>query len=352
MTTAAFERELVLFQELHRRVDIAGLFKPTHLFYVLDAMFCLSLLAACMLALTKAPEAAIWSASSAVFTAMVKTRLSYIAHDAGHKEVFPGDAREQRKNVGVLVALTFVLGISGQWWTGAHDAHHLHPNHVLKDPNLRVWILAFSDSQRGLKGSIMRFVVRFQFLYYPIVVALEIFLMRIYSIYYIVTRSSKTWREEGVGMIFYFATHIYFLAHFLGWEQTAVFLIVQEVFLGIFLGSVFAPNHKGMRVIEEGEEVSFLEEQLTTTRNVKPNPVVDFIMGGLNYQVEHHLFPMVPRVRLRKLREIVKAFCQEYNLYYYEVSIFQSYWEILKSLFWSGNGHQKTIPYEWEPLAA
>jgi fatty acid desaturase len=115
------------------------------------------------------------------------------------------------------------------------------------------------------------------------------------------------------------------------WHAIA-FFIVQRALFGLYLGSVAAPNHKGMLVLERGSRMDFLRSQVLTSRNVKAHPFTDFWYGGLNYQIEHHLFPTMPRNNLRKAQQIVRAFCEAHSIAYHETSMLQSYREILDYL--------------------
>ncbi|MDP8950858.1 MAG: fatty acid desaturase, partial [Actinomycetota bacterium] len=76
----------------------------------------------------------------------------------------------------------------------------------------------------------------------------------------------------------------------------------------------------------------FLRRQVLTSRNVTAHPLTDFWYGGLNYQIEHHLFPSMPRNKLREAQSIVKAFCREHAIAYHETSVLRSYREILQHL--------------------
>ena len=102
--------------------------------------------------------------------------------------------------------------------------------------------------------------------------------------------------------------------------------------LGVILGSSFAPNHKGMLTIGENEDLGFLRQQVLTARNMKHGWFTTLWFGGLNIQIEHHLFPSMPRCNLKKAQEIVRNFCEDRNIAYYETSVFRSFWEILASL--------------------
>jgi fatty acid desaturase len=107
---------------------------------------------------------------------------------------------------------------------------------------------------------------------------------------------------------------------------------VQQAVLGVYFGMLFAPNHKGMPVRTDEESLEWLERQVLASRNVKPSPLVDFIYGGLNYQIEHHLFPTMPQMNLGKCRKIVQAYCGRNDIPYYEVGLLASYREVASFL--------------------
>jgi fatty acid desaturase len=88
--------------------------------------------------------------------------------------------------------------------------------------------------------------------------------------------------------------------------------------------SVFIPNHIGMRRLANGQKVGYLEQQVTTSRNIANPRLLDFYYGGLNSQIEHHLFPRVSHDRYREMRPIVRAFCQNRGIAYSEVGLFRA----------------------------
>ncbi len=143
---------------------------------------------------------------------------------------------------------------------------------------------------------------------------------------------------EAVLMILHFGAYLGVLFLFLGIWQAGVFLLVHQLLSGLYLGSIFAPNHKGMPVLDKESDLGFLYRQMATARNVKAHPVTDFWYGGLNYQIEHHLFPSMPRNRLKEAQRLIKTFCQEHAIPYYETSMLESYREILQHL------HQVSAP--------
>jgi fatty acid desaturase len=118
--------------------------------------------------------------------------------------------------------------------------------------------------------------------------------------------------------------------------RAAVFVLVQQGLFGLYLGCCFAPNHKGMPVLEDHRERDYLRRQVLTSRNVRGSRLVDFALGGLNYQIEHHLFPSMPRPSLRRAQPLVRTFCAERGLAYSQSSVFGSYAEALRHLHAAG----------------
>ena len=122
------------------------------------------------------------------------------------------------------------------------------------------------------------------------------------------------------------------LTYLLGWQHAILFVIAQQAFLGLYLTLIFAPNHQGMPLQEGGTAVNFLREQVLTSRNIKKHPGVDYCMGGLSCQIEHHLFPTMPTNKLRQVQEVVRSYCRSRGVPYYETSLLQSYREIYQNL--------------------
>jgi fatty acid desaturase len=98
------------------------------------------------------------------------------------------------------------------------------------------------------------------------------------------------------------------------------------------MGLSFAPNHKGMPMERPGDNWDYLRRQVLTSRNITGGPVIDRALGGLNYQIEHHLFPSMPSASLRHAQPLVRAFCAERGVPYVETTVIQSYRQALRHL--------------------
>ena len=139
------------------------------------------------------------------------------------------------------------------------------------------------------------------------------------------------------------------LAVFLPWGLALAFFAVQMAVFGFCLGASFAPAHKGMPLVPPGMKLDFLRRQVMVSRNVRGNPLVDWAMGGLNYQIEHHLFPSMPRCNLKRARPLVRAHCEREGVDYVEVGLLESYAIVVDYL--NNVGLRARDPFDC-PLAA
>ena len=78
-------------------------------------------------------------------------------------------------------------------------------------------------------------------------------------------------------------------------------------------------------MIAPDAKLDFFSKQVRTSRNIAGGWWATWLMGGLNYQVEHHLFPNMPRPHLARARLIVKRQCEHLEVPYTEVSLWRSY---------------------------
>jgi len=127
--------------------------------------------------------------------------------------------------------------------------------------------------------------------------------------------------------------------------QAVVFILIHQGLFGMYLGCSFAPNHKGMPMLGEDEKLDFLRRQVITARNIRGGWFTDFALGGLNYQIEHHLFPSMPRPSLRYAQAPVRAFCAEHGIAYAETGFFASYGQVLRHLHTTGGPLRPELEY-------
>jgi fatty acid desaturase len=101
----------------------------------------------------------------------------------------------------------------------------------------------------------------------------------------------------------------------------------------VYMGASFAPNHKGMPILPAGDKTDYLRRQVPRSRHVCGGRVVDFVLGGrLSYQIEHHLFPSMPRRNLRRAQALVRSYCHGHDIAYREDALLTSYAQTLRHL--------------------
>jgi fatty acid desaturase len=270
-----------------------------------------------------------WQLLTAAYLAVVATQLTFVGHDAGHRQIF----RSRRANdlVG-LVHGNLLVGISFGWWVPKHNAHHSNPNHEDLDPDIGIAALAFTAAQARGKRGLARMIARSQaFLFFPLLL-LEAGHLHVASLKSIVRGRGRANAVEALLLLVHVAAYVTALLLVLPPVQAVAFAVVQQGLFGLYLGCSFAPNHKGMPTLTSAEELDFLRRQVLTSRNVAGSRFVDFLLGGLNYQIEHHLFPNMPRPNLRHAQPLVRAFCRQHDLPYTESTLFGSYTEALRHL--------------------
>ncbi len=264
----------------------------------------------------------------AVLLAVVFTNMGFIVHDAGHRQVFVS----ARKNDWLALFFGWLLGMSPSWWIANHNMHHNKPNDLEYDPHTAIPTMAFSEQQADAKQGVMRQITRYQAFYFFPLLSLESFGARLAGIQFIARGVARYPVVEAMGMAVHLTAYVLLLAFVMTLPQAIIFAIVHQSLAGLYMGSVFAPNHKGMPILESDTDLDYLHRQVITTRNMYPHPITDFWCGGLNYQIEHHLFPTLPRNKLKSARTIVKRFCEQNDVSYHEVGFFESYAEVMRHL--------------------
>jgi fatty acid desaturase len=264
----------------------------------------------------------------AVLVAFVFTQIGYLGHDLGHRQVF----KHPRHNDLLMLSLSFIVGGSASWWISSHNLHHRSPNQIGVDPHTAIPGLAFSPDQLRSKSDALRWLTRFQAFYFFPLLLLQGFGMHMASAQFLMSDRARYVWVERTSLVVHAVVYLGLLLFVMVWWQALLFIIVHHCLMGFYMGSVFAPNHKGMLILEGKTEADFLTGQVLTTRNLKPHPVTDFVYGGLNYQIEHHLFPTLPRPNLRRAQPIVKQFCADRGLSYEEVGVWASFVIVARAL--------------------
>ena len=316
------------YTQLSKQIKQAGLLERRRGWYVAKIGVNLVLLAAGWAGFVII-GASWWQLLVAAYLAVVSTQIAFVGHDAGHRQLF----RSRRANdlVGLAHA-NLGVGVSFDWWVAKHNRHHTNPNHEDLDPDISITALAFTPDQARSKHGLVRLVARYQgWLFFPLLV-LEAAHLHLASAKAILRGRGRANAVEGLLLGVHLAVYLTALWLVLQPLQAVAFVIVHQGLFGLYLGCSFAPNHKGMPTLTDADELDFVRRQVLTSRNVRGSRFVDFLLGGLNYQIEHHLFPNMPRPNLRRAQPLIQAFCAHHDLAYAEASLFGSYAQAVRHL--------------------
>ncbi|MEW1698262.1 fatty acid desaturase family protein [Streptomyces sp. NPDC093249] len=278
-----------------------------------------------------------WALPLAVPLALLSARVAFVAHDAGHAQI---TANRRAGRIIQLAHANLLLGMSREWWNDKHNRHHAHPNHLDKDPDVAADILVFAEHQTTGRTGARGFLTRHQALLFFPLTTLEGIALKVYGVRSLLAPDGpcRTRRErlvEGGLLLAHFAGYATLLLTLLTPAQALVFALLHQMLFGLHLGMAFAPNHKGMERPDEhpdGDDWGHLRRQVLTSRNIRGAILTDWFLGGLNYQVEHHLFPSMPRPHLRLAQPAVRAHCAALGVPYTETGFVDSYRQALGHL--------------------
>jgi fatty acid desaturase len=270
-----------------------------------------------------------WQLGDAAFLAIAFAQLGFLGHDAGHSQVF----RTRRANTVLGIACgNLGTGVSYGWWAGKHNRHHAHPNTEGADPDIMLSVLAFSGARARAGRGIQRLIFRYQAYLLVPMLFVEAIGLHASSVRMVTGPRCRRRGWEAALLGAHFAAYLGAVFLVLSPVKAVVFILVQQGLFGVYLGGSFAPNHKGMPILPASDKTDFLRRQVLTSRNVHGGWLTDFALGGLNYQIEHHLFPSMPRPNLRRAQALVADFCAERDVAYTQTSLLGSYAQALGHL--------------------
>jgi fatty acid desaturase len=313
------------YADLKRQVQALGLLRRQPGYYAAKFVAIVALLRLAAVGLVLAGTNPWLRLLDAAFLAFVFGQIGLLAHDLSHQQIV--GAGRANTVLGLILG-NFLLGVSRAWWRDNHDAHHAHPNNLGEDPNLNILLLGCTPEQALSRPPWIQWIIRHQVALLVPIFCLEFFSMHQQSIDYVLRGRPGLARGEGLALAAHFAVYGAALYLTVGVLGALVFFLVHSALTGLYLASIFAPNHKGMPLAEDGPQ-NFLRQQTETARNVRGGPLVDLVYGGLNYQIEHHLFPTMPRNNLSRVQPVVRAFCEAHGVAYSETSVVESWREII-----------------------
>ena len=290
----------------------AGAFETRELRSWGKLVFLLAILAGCLfgLATTRTLAAPLWIVAAGVCC----TSIAMLGHEGSHRSF----SRSPTRNA-LLVYLTFPLfsGLGALYWRDKHDRrHHAHPNVEGLDPDIKPFPFASSRGGHDACGRGQRWFQRvFQrWLFWPMATIMAIG-MRRSSLLFL----ARCKRKRDRAWIIELACTT---GHYVGWLVIPSFVWGPAAMIGLYLALwgvvgvclalVFAPAHMGLPIV--GEANHDWQHQLATTRDLELPRAISFFFIGLDYQVEHHLFPRIPHQNLPLAARITQAWCARHGV--------------------------------------
>ncbi|MDR6868780.1 fatty acid desaturase [Microbacterium resistens] len=311
------------FTELARRVRESGLLRRRYGYYWTKLIAMPLVLAAGILVFVWIGDTW-WQLFTAAGFAIVFTQIAFLGHDAAHRQIFVSGKWNDWIS---LILGDLLVGMSYGWWQHKHTRHHANPNKDGADPDIELPVIALTPAQRDApRGPIAGWLRGHQGLFFFPILLLEGVSLHLSGIHRVMAREHLRRRWVEIAFLGVRLTGFFLLVFLVLSPGIAfVFLAVQLGLFGVYMGMSFAPNHKGMPLVPRGMTLDFLRRQVMMSRNVKGSRFLDIAMGGLNYQIEHHLFPSMPRPHLRRAAPMISAYCNEHGVPYTQVGLFASY---------------------------
>jgi len=354
------------YRTLRSQLIVMGMFKSNYWFYVYKQLSNISMWATSMLLMYFSDNVAV-QVFAAGFMGLFFQQCGWLAHDFLHHQVF---SNRRYGDYHGLFWGNLMQGFSVAWWKNKHNGHHAVPNlHNSTaesqdgDPDidtmpLLAWSLKQAQSFRELRAdgkdsSFVKFMIKNQKLFYfPILLLARLSWLNesfktAYGLGAATENAALELKAKGlqypvgekVGIALHYAWVVAFVTGYgrFSLAYSVGLFLITTCSCGFYLAIVFGLGHNGMATYDAVSRPDFWKLQVTTTRNITgghgfPQAFVDWFCGGLQYQVDHHLFPGIPRHNLRKTHALVKSFCKEWEVTYHEADMYDGTIEVLACL--------------------
>ncbi|VFQ94685.1 unnamed protein product [Cuscuta campestris] len=270
-------------------------------------------------------------------------QISYLGHDSGHYNIMT--TRGFNKFAQILTG-NCLTGISIAWWKWTHNAHHVACNSLDHDPDLQhLPVLAVSPTlfrsiQSRFYGReltfdpLARFLVSYQhFTFYPVMCVARVNLYLQTFLLLLSKRRRVPDRALNIlGIMVFWAWFPLLVSCLPNWTERVVFVLTSFCVCSI-QHVQFCLNHFAANVyVGRPEGNDWFEKQTRGTIDISCTEWMDWFFGGLQFQLEHHLFPRLPRSQLRNISPVVQALCKKHNLPYRSLSFIQANLTTLQTL--------------------
>ncbi|XP_023561847.1 fatty acid desaturase 2-like protein FADS2P1 isoform X2 [Octodon degus] len=233
----------------------------------------------------------------------------------------------------VSFLLTISQGLSANWWNYRHSQHHVKPNIYPKDPDIDMgplFLLGESQPVKYGKKKIKYINYEKQHLYFYMV-GLPLLMPGYFNVQSMQVMYLRKYWVDIAFVISFYIRHFITFGPFYGIFGTLLLIYFVKLLESPWIAYVTQMSHIPMRMSRE-ENRDWLSTQVLATCNIEQSFFNDWFTGHLNFQIEHHLFPTMPRHNYHKVAPLVKSLCAKHGLQYVNKPMLVAFGDIVRAL--------------------
>eukprot|EP00922_Rhytidocystis_sp_ex-Travisia-forbesii_P020354 GHVS01029955.1.p1 GENE.GHVS01029955.1~~GHVS01029955.1.p1 ORF type:complete len:569 (+),score=88.32 GHVS01029955.1:293-1999(+) len=254
-------------------------------------------------------------------------RAGWVQHEGGHGSLTGNLAIDKFLQ---QINISFGLICYNEKWNSMHNKHHAVPQKEGLDPDLDTLPLLATYEAILFRGRRRHMVAHtalwlkyqhYSFLLLTAVVNVFFWHFYLHPRDYLFRRFNLT---TFALVLSRYIVHLWVTVPLFGWAG-GIFTLMATMFVsGVYLFGNFSLNHTYMATLEQHINKNWLDQQLDYTINIHSHPVVNWWMGYLNCQIEHHLFPNMPQCKQPAIVDRTRAFCERNGIKYRSVGYFEA----------------------------
>lgn len=352
------------YKKLYKTILEEGIFETNYFYYAGKMLYPLVLGAIAFYLFFFCPQ---WDSVykyilGTVLLSLMQHQGAFIGHDTLHGAITHNWAIDY--SIGLFFG-NVIFGVSSLWWKYTHNQHHVVTNEYDRDPDIThlpvfaVDKYMFLSKTRGKDLPWWQLMlVRFQVVtYLPIIFVfgrINLYIQGFLLLFIKFSVPTMPWQKlhfpsrwvnaERLGIILYFAWYS-LMAYMLPAQYRIMVVVLNHLLIGFLHLQLGLSHYERPHKHSSDEEDTFFEKQAVTSRNIMCTPMTGWFYGGLQFQLEHHLFPRVPRHNFRKLQKHVRKICEKHNVEYCYTGFWHTVFDVIDN-FWKVSNHAFTEKVE------
>ncbi|MCK5855819.1 MAG: fatty acid desaturase [Sulfurovaceae bacterium] len=297
------------YNELKKQLEENGCFENqsnyVYRFFLLTVVFIASYMFLLFIS-------SLWVSIFAVFIlGLTIVQAGFLAHDAGDGSV---TKKTMMKYLLPQIYMTCIGGLSFSYFIELHKFHH---KTMIKGTVIK----ANPENEYEFKA-IKKLVAFNPILFMIVTIVLRGFTLKIEGLKYLY--HNRQHQTDIIFLMGHAGLWLLIPALVVGIELAIINYVLITLVAGTYAGIVLVVNHSGMVTSNDFSKRPFMERVGLTTRNLGETWFSDFIWGGINNHIEHHLYPTIPTSKLGFARKIVREYYKKHHLPYNESNFFKA----------------------------